>query len=136
VTIVDVSDPAKPVRLSRYPVPVPPPDAPYTSFCDKGGRFGPHNQSQLQHIPEVEKQGNLSYVTWFNAGLRVYDVSDVRLPREVGYFMAGPPQKLILKAYGPYVRMEDVLVDTRGYMYVTGGAQQGLYILRYTGPKK
>jgi hypothetical protein len=136
VTIVDVSDPAKPVRLSRYPVPVPPPDAPYTSFCDKGGCFGPHNQSQLQHIPEVEKQGNLSYVTWFNAGLRVYDVSDVRLPREVGYFMAGPPQKLILKAYGPYVRMEDVLVDTRGYMYVTGGAQQGLYILRYTGPKK
>jgi hypothetical protein len=136
VTIVDVSDPAKPVSLSRYPVPVPPADAPYTSFCDKGGRFGPHNQSQLQHLSEVEKQGNLSYVTWFNAGLRVYDVSDVRLPREVGHFMAGPPQKQILEAYGPYVRMEDVLVDTRGYMYVTGGAQQGLYILRYAGPKK
>jgi hypothetical protein len=32
--------------------------------------------------------------------------------------------------------MEDVLVDTRGYMYVTGGAQQGLYVLRYTGPVK
>ena len=31
---------------------------------------------------------------------------------------------------------EDVLVDTRGYIYVTGGAQQGLYILRYTGPNK
>jgi hypothetical protein len=29
--------------------------------------------------------------------------------------------------------MEDVLVDTRGYIYVSGGAQQGLYILRYTG---
>jgi hypothetical protein len=136
VTIVDVSNPANPVSLSRYPVPVPPANAPYTSFCDKGGRFGPHNQSQLQYNPNIEKQGNLSYVTWFNAGLRVYDISDARLPREVGYFMAGPPQKQILKYYGPYVRMEDVVVDTRGYIYVTGGAQQGLYILRYTGPKK
>ena len=136
VTLVDVSNPAKPVALSRYPVPVPPPNAGYTSFCDKGGRFGPHNQNQLQYNPNVEKQGNLSYVTWFNGGLRVYDISDVRLPREVGHFMAGPPEKQYLKAYGPYVRMEDVLVDTRGYIYVTGGAQQGLYVLRYTGPKK
>ncbi len=64
------------------------------------------------------------------------DVKNVRLPREIGYFMAGPPEKLYLKEYGPYVRMEDVLVDTRGYIYVTGGAQKGLYILRYTGPNK
>jgi hypothetical protein len=27
-------------------------------------------------------------------------------------------------------------VDTRGYIYLTGGAQQGLYILRYTRPNK
>ncbi len=135
VTIVDVSNPAKPVSLSRYPVPVPPAGVPYRSFCDKGGRFGPHNQSQLQYNPLVEKQGNLSYVTWFNAGLRVYDISDTRLPREVGHFMAGPPLKQILKYYGPYVRMEDVIADTRGYLYVTGGAQQGLYVLRYTGPR-
>jgi hypothetical protein len=50
--------------------------------------------------------------------------------------MAGPPEKQYLKAYGPYVRMEDVVADTRGYLYVTGGAQQGLYVLRYTGPVK
>jgi hypothetical protein len=136
VTVVDVADPAKPVALSRYPVPVPAAGLPYTSFCDKGGRFGPHNQNQLQYNPNVQKQGNLSYVTWFNGGLRVYDVADTRSPREVGHFMAGPPQKQYLRAYGPYVRMEDVLVDTRGYIYVTGGAQQGLYVLRYTGADK
>jgi hypothetical protein len=136
VTTVDVADPAKPVALSRYPVPVPAAGLPYTSFCDKGGRFGPHNQNQLQYNPNVQKQGDLSYVTWFNGGLRIYDVADKRSPREVGHFMAGPPQKQYLKAYGPYVRMEDVLVDTRGYIYVTGGAQQGLYVLRYTGGDK
>jgi hypothetical protein len=84
----------------------------------------------------VQKQGNLSYMTWFNGGLRIFDVGNSRAPREVGYFMAGPPPKQYLKAYGPYVRMEDVLVDDRGYIYVTGGAQQGLYVLRYTGPVK
>jgi hypothetical protein len=136
VTIVDNADPAKPAPLSRFPVPVPPRGLPYTSFCDKGGRFGPHNQNQLQHNPHVEKQGNLAYVTWFNAGLRIYDVSNKRLAHEIGYFMAGEPEKQYLKSYGPYVRMEDIVVDTRGYIYLTGGAQQGLYILRYTGPVK
>jgi hypothetical protein len=135
-TVVDVSDPAKPVPLARFPTPVPDPSLPYTSFCEKGGRFGPHNQNQLQYNPHVQKQGNLSYLTWFNGGLRIYDVSNSRAPREVGYFMEGPPPKQYLKAYGPYVRMEDVLVDDRGYIYVTGGAQQGLYVMRYTGPVK
>jgi hypothetical protein len=135
-TIVDVSNPAKPFAVSRFPVPVPPAGLPYTNFCDKGGRFGPHNQNQLQHLPDVQKQGNLAYMTWFNAGVRVYDVSDKRQPREVGNFVAGLPEKLYLPSYGRYTRMEDVLVDTRGYMYVTGGAQQGLYVLRYTGPVK
>jgi hypothetical protein len=136
MTVVDVSNPAKPVPLAHFPTPVPQAGLPYTSFCDKGGRFGPHNQNQLQYNPNVQKQGNLSYSTWFNGGLRIFDVSNSRAPREVGYFMAGPPPKQYLKAYGPYVRMEDVLVDDRGYIYVTGGAQQGLYVLRYTGPVK
>ena len=135
-TVVDVSNPAKPVALSRFPVPVPPAGLPYTNFCDKGGRFGPHNMNQLQYNPHVEKQGNLAYLTWFNAGIRVYDVSDKRLPREIGWFMAGLPEKIYIPSYGNYVRMEDVLVDTRGYIYVSGGAQQGIYILRYTGPAK
>jgi len=136
MTVVDIANPAKPVPLARFPTPVPAAGLPYTSFCDKGGRFGPHNQNQLQYNTNVQKQGNLSYSTWFNGGLRVFDVSNSRAPREVGYFMAGPPPKQYLKAYGPYVRMEDVLVDDRGYIYVTGGAQQGLYVLRYTGPVK
>ena len=135
-TVVDVSNPAKPFAVSRFPVPVPPAGLPYKNFCDKGGRFGPHNMNQLQYNPHVQKQGNLAYLTWFNAGLRVYDVSDKRLPREIGNFVAGLPEKLYIESYGNYVRMEDVFVDSRGYIYVSGGAQQGIYILRYTGPVK
>jgi len=75
-----------------YPdTPVPPADAPYKDFCDKGGRFGPHNTSQEIHNPAIEQPGKLIDVAWFNAGLRIFDVSDSRLPKEVGSFM--PPER-------------------------------------------
>jgi hypothetical protein len=32
----------------------------------------------------VEKQGDLIYLTYFNAGLRVYNIKDARLPKETG----------------------------------------------------
>ena len=31
------------------------------------------------------------FITWFNAGLRVFDISRPSLPTEVGYFM--PPER-------------------------------------------
>jgi hypothetical protein len=75
----------------------------------------------------------LMYLTYFNAGLRVFDISNARLPREVGYFIPPDP----VKRYGPVPtrlveQTEDVLVDRRGYVYVTN-KNQGLWILRYTG---
>ena len=82
--LVDIQDPTKPKLISTFPTPVPPADAPYKDFCDKGGRFGPHNTNILQHNPDVEKQADLIYLTYFNAGLRIYDIKDARLPKEVG----------------------------------------------------
>jgi hypothetical protein len=68
--------------------------------------------------------------------LRVYDVSDKRLPREVAACMESLPEKIYENPYGNYVRMEYVFVDNRGYIYVSGGAQQEVWILNYTGPVK
>ena len=134
VGIIDIKDPAKLRLISTFPMPVPPKDAPYTDFCDKGGRFGPHNTNLEYHLPDVEKQGDLIYLTYFNAGLRIFDIRDPRLPKEVGWFIPPTP----IKRYGPipYDKLvnqtEDVLVDTRGNIYVTD-KQWGLFILRYTG---
>ena len=89
--LVDIQDPAKPKLISTFPTPVPPADAPYKDFCEKGGRFGPHNTNILQHNPDVEKQGDLIYLTYFNAGLRIYDIKDARLPKEVGWFIPPTP---------------------------------------------
>jgi hypothetical protein len=133
--LVDIQDPTKPKLISQFPTPVPPADAPYTDFCNKGGRFGPHNVNILQHNPDVEKQGDLIYETYFNAGLRVFNIKDARLPKEVGWFI--PPTPTVRRMPAPYDRLvsstEDVLVDTRGNIYISN-RQWGLFILKYTGP--
>ena len=133
--MVDIKDPAKPYLVSILPTPVPPEGAPYTDFCDKGGRFGPHNTNLEYHLPDVEKQADLIYLTYFNAGLRIYDIKNPRLPKEIGWFIPPTPTK----RYGPlpYDKLvsqtEDVLVDTRGNIYITD-KNWGIFVLRYTGP--
>ena len=133
-SLIDIKDPAKPRLISLFPVPVPPKGAPYTDFCDKGGRFGPHNTNLEYHLPDVQKQGDLVYLTYFNAGLRIFDIQDAHLPREVGWFIPPTPAKRI----GPQpvtklvTQTEDVLVDTRGNIYITD-KHWGLFVLRYTG---
>ena len=136
-SLIDVSNPAKPKILSFFPVPVPPPDAPYRDFCERSGGFGAHNVNMLFHNPSVDHSDNIIYMTYTNAGLRVFDISDARLPKEIGYFIppnrsksAGSPND----GGGGVSNGADVIVDTRGYIYMSDRSQ-GIWILRYTGPK-
>ena len=131
--MVDNRDPAHPRLAGYYPKPSPPPGAPYKSFCDKGGRFGPHNVNAEIHLPDAQAPGDLIVMTYFTAGVRVFDISDPYVPKETGWF---------LPVIGPWESgergMEDVLVDTRGNIFVTDGEAKGLWVLRYdnpTGPK-
>jgi hypothetical protein len=131
-SIIDIADPAKPFLLSLFPEPIPPAEAPFREFSTRGGWCGPHNINHHQHHPDVQKQGDLFYIAHFNAGLRIYDVSTPRLPREAGYFL--PPEPT--RRYGPMpegklvLQSEDVLVDRRGFIYVSD-KNQGVWILRY-----
>lgn len=132
-SLVDIGNPSRPTLLSIFPVPVPPSGSPYANFCEKGGRFGPHNINQNQQSPYVQKSDRLVYLTYFNAGLRIYDTSDPRTPREVGWFLPPDP----VQRYGVLptklvLQTEDVLVDARGYIYLSH-KNQGLWILRFTG---
>jgi hypothetical protein len=134
VSTVDVSDPANPRLLAVFPVPPPPPGAPFASFYDRGGRFGPHNTSMLHHSPFTDHSDTHIYLTYFNAGLRIYNIEDPRAPVEVGYFLPPDPTE----RFGPQppdalvLQSEDVLVDRRGFIYLSN-KNQGLWILRYTG---
>jgi hypothetical protein len=131
--LVDISDERAPWLRSLFPVPRPPAGLPYTSYCDKGGRFGPHNSHLPQGSPDLDDREDVVYLTWFNAGLRVYDITDAREPVEIGRFVPADPTT----RYGPLpatalvTQSEDVLVDRRGFVYLSD-KNQGLYVLRAT----
>ncbi len=132
--LIDISDAARPVVLSFLPRPQPSETASYADFCDKGGRFGPLNVNLHQHNRDVQPQADLLFVTYLNAGLRAFDIGNPRLPREVGYFM--PPDPDVRVGPLPRTRLvaqaEDVVVDRRGYVYLSE-ENQGVWVLRYVG---
>lgn len=130
--IVDVSDEQAPALASLFPLPKPPGDAPYRNFCDKGGRFGPHNQHQWQYQECLYHDENLVFLTYFNAGLRIYDISDERLVREVGYFVPPDPaaRRGVLPKSKLVAQSEDVIVDARGNIFVSD-KNHGVYSLRF-----
>ena len=136
VALMDMSDETKPRAMSILPTPVPSEDAPYRSYAERGGKFGPHNVHIPNHQPSLAKVGNLLHLTYFAGGLRLYDIRDPYQPREVGYFVPGDPQERLSRPYLPtnlVPQYEDLLIDSRGFIYV-GDRNYGLTVLRYTGP--
>jgi hypothetical protein len=132
--IVDISNETQPRLMSLFPPPVPPDDAPYPNFNTRGGRFGPHNQHHHHGSPHLYQSDQVVYLTWFNAGLRVYDISDPYLPRETGWFLPDDPteRRGLLPKTALVTQSEDVLVDARGYAYLTD-KNHGLHVIRFTG---
>ena len=132
--IIDVSDETNPRLASLFPLPVPPEDAPYRTFCERGGRFGPHNQHQPQYQDILYQGEDLCFLTYFNAGLRVYDVSEATQPQEVGYFLPPDPTERLglLPASKLVAQTEDVIVDNRGNIFISD-KNHGIYVLRYDG---
>ncbi|HUZ37432.1 MAG TPA: hypothetical protein VMV17_13995 [Streptosporangiaceae bacterium] len=129
--IVDVSNEKDPVLLSLFPQPRPPRESGISGFCAKGGRFGPHNQHQNQGLSCLAPNGDLVYMTYFNAGLQIFDVRNPRDPHIVGYCIPDDPPT----RRGPLPRTlvhqaEDVLVDRRGFIYMSE-KNSGVYIMKF-----
>ena len=128
--IVDIADEKQSRLISFFPQPVPPPGSGLKNFFEKGGRFGPHNQHHPNHQACLEDRDDIAYLTYFNAGLRVYDIRDPRAPKEIAYFIPPDPKERIgTKPSQLVAQVEDVLVDRRGYIYISE-KNQGIFILR------
>jgi hypothetical protein len=123
--VVDVRDPAAPKALARLPVPTPPREAPYKTFCDKRGRFGPHNPPHIKAPGKPDP--NFTCYAHFNAGVQCYDIRDPKNPRIVAYFI--PPQGGELDKWNSYNRtVDNVLIEwDRKVIWI--GADTGLYAL-------
>lgn len=128
--IIDIGDEAAPRLMALFPVPEPPPGYSHRSFCERGGRFGPHNQHHAQGLDCLERREDRVYLTYFNAGLRVYDVSEPVHPREIAHYIPeDPKRRLGMLPKTLVTQSEDVIVDRRGVIYVTD-KNHGLHILR------
>lgn len=132
VSLVDVSDPSAPRLISIFPVPEPPAGSGMASFHEKGGRFGPHNQHQWQYQDALLHDENRAFVTYFNAGLRIFDTSNARHPKEVAWYIPPDPEKRIgrLPKDSLTASFEDVIVDARGYIFVSD-KNHGIHVLRH-----
>ncbi|MBV9119308.1 MAG: hypothetical protein JOZ39_01265 [Chloroflexi bacterium] len=127
--IIDVADPAKPRLMSIFPLPEP-----VIDFHGRGGRFGPHNQHQPQHQPCLQPIGRYIYMTYFNAGLQVFDIANPLRPEIAGYYVPDDPaRRLGLLPTDLVHQAEDVLVDARGVIYMTE-KNSGVYIMEAALP--
>ena len=128
--VVDISNESQPRLISLFPLPEPPAETGLNNFYEKGGRFGPHNQHHPNHQACLEERDDMAYLTYFNAGLRIYDIRDPRAPKEIAYFIPPDPKTRIgTKPSQLVAQTEDVLVDRRGCVYISD-KNQGIYILK------
>ncbi len=117
VRVVDVADETAPRVVAICPVPQGP-------FCDRGLRFGAHNLHENR--PGSYRSAEVVFATYFNAGLRVYDVADPQEPREIGHWIpACPPGQQA-------AQINDVWVGDDLRTYVTDRVFGGVYVLEPT----
>jgi hypothetical protein len=114
VRVVDIADERNPSVVSI----IPPPEG---DFCTRGLRFGPHNTHENR--PGSYRSAEVVFVTYFNAGLRVYDLADPTDPKELAHFIPELPEGQ------EDIQMNDVFVANDGLVYVTDRVDGGVYIL-------
>ena len=116
-------------RLETNLVPIATfPPVPYEAFAHRGGRSGAHNLHENLPVPGSFQSETLIVGSFFNQGVRAYDVSDPYAPREVAYFVPGAPR---LSPAGA-VQINDVYVDDRRIVYGADRMTGGLYIIEMT----
>jgi hypothetical protein len=117
--IVDAREEKNLVPIATLPLP------PVEAFAKRGGRFGAHNIYENYPAPCAWRSDQIIVGTFFNAGVRVFDISNQYQPREIAYFVPGAPP---LSPKGA-IQMNDVFVDDRGIVFAVDRFSGGLYIL-------
>lgn len=117
--VFDIREEKNPVPIATLPLP------PAEVFTKRGGRFGAHNLYENYPGDVSWRSENIILGTFFNGGLRVYDLANPYQPKEVAYFVPGAPK---LSPKGS-VQINDVYVDDRQLVYIGDRFTGGLYIL-------
>jgi hypothetical protein len=126
----DITHESHPTQVSQWEVPV-------GDFCKKGGRFGPHQHAEFVNGKLNRHEDRIAWVAYFNAGVRVLDLSNPFQMREIGYYIpkTNAASHPMAKGQPSVIQINDVTLDHRGIAYATDRVGTGLFILEYTGPK-
>jgi hypothetical protein len=119
IWILDLRDEQHPVPIATCPMP------PLDAYKDRGGRFGAHNIHENAAVPTAWQSDQIVLGTFFNGGLRAYDISNPYQPKEVGAFVPPPPKGTPAGA----VQLNDAFVDEREIVYTVDRHTGGLYVL-------
>jgi hypothetical protein len=94
-------------------------------LCSRGGRFGAHNVYEPAPDEPAFNSTDIIFGSFFNGGVRAYDISDPANPREMGYYIPSVPEASPTGA----VQINDVYVDDRGVIFAVDRFVGGLYVL-------
>jgi hypothetical protein len=112
VRVVDVADQAAPRVVSVLPEP----ERLYDDL-----RYGPHNLHENR--AGSYRSERLVFVTYFNAGLRVYDLEDPAHPVEVAHWVPEPPPGQAAP------QVNDLFVESGGLIWATDRYAGGVFAL-------
>ena len=114
VRVVDVSDPAAPAVVGVCP-------EPGAEFDALPLRYGPHNLHENR--AGSYRSARLVFATYFNAGLRVYDLADPADPVEVAWWVPDVPGDQ------GAAQTNDLFVEEGGRVWITDRFTGGLHCL-------
>ncbi|MGH6728325.1 MAG: LVIVD repeat-containing protein, partial [Pseudolabrys sp.] len=119
VWVLDARDETNLVPIATCPMP------PVDAYKDRGGRFGAHNLFENTPVPTAWHSDQIVLGTFFNGGMRAYDISNPYQPREVAAFVPPAPKGSPVGA----IQLNDVFVDEREIVYTMDRFSGGLYTL-------
>jgi hypothetical protein len=131
--ILDIANEQTPWPMATLNVPQYP-----GNFCGKGARFGAHAVTEAIYPPYY---GKIISVSWFNAGVRIWDIRDPKNPKPIAYYIQAPNSNTaascstingVTNCFN--ATMNDyVEYDDRGFIYAADRAGTGVTILSLTG---
>ena len=119
IWMLDARDEQHLVAISTCPL------APVDAYKDRGGRFGAHNIHENVPVPSSFQSDQIVFGTFFNGGLRAYDISNAYQPKEIAAFVPPAPNGSKIGS----IQLNDVYVDENQIVYTVDRFSGGLYIL-------
>lgn len=115
-----------------HPVSYTPLPANQVPLCEASGRSGSHNISE--NVPDGPNFQSDSLVigSFFNAGVRIFDVSNPSQPRLAAWDIPPVPDHPSSNAPSPdlTIQINDVYIDNRGVIFADDRFGGGLYVMR------